>query len=263
MAKLTVYTDNNTLRESFQANEIKFAFVNPVGEDFQAVHPFVKCREYFNELLMKNYHPEKFHFVTTYGFAYRHDKFPLDLSATRIALSFPTEEQKATFIKSLPFIHKVEDANSVDHTEVVDIDARTVIVLASKFWIQKALLTNIYTLLLKLAGLGAGQVAWTDIEQIRHKQQMPSEVYYVQQLTPKNFNNVLANCTVIADLPTKYIDGTDQIRGCGAVHAYSGLLTLWNCLSSTVYDDVIDKLAQILKPILQGETKHNFLEVTA
>jgi len=142
--KLLPYPHTMALGEAFQANDMKFAFVNPHMDDFQMVHSWVKCREYFNELLMKNHHPE-YEFIQTYGFDYKPDEFPLDLSATRIAVKFMSLEQKQVFMNNLQWIHSVESANDIDHTIVHDISAQEVLLIASKLWVQKCLLTNIYT----------------------------------------------------------------------------------------------------------------------
>ena len=141
------------LTEVFQANDIKFAFLNLTeAGDFQMVHSWVKCREYFNEMLMKNHHPE-FKYQETYGFNYKHEEFPLDLSATRIAVKFITNKQKQIFMNNLSWIHAIEAQNNVDPCKVHDIDETVVVLIASKLWIQKCLLTNIFTLMVKLAAL--------------------------------------------------------------------------------------------------------------
>lgn len=228
MAKLLAYPYSNALVENFQANDMKFAFVNRLDDNtFQPIHAFVKCREYFNEILMANHHPD-FEFIRTYGLDYKKDEFPLDLSATRIAIKFPSAEKKEMFMKNLNWLHTIEDANNTDHTQVFNIegDGYAVIVEASKLWIQKCLLTNLYTLVLKLMSID--DMKTTNMSKLltyTEKGATPSEVNYLSSLSPNVVNNFLANCTVIADTPSKYVDGSDELRPCGVVHGNSGVMT--------------------------------------
>jgi len=52
--------------------------------------------------------------------------------------------------------------------------------------------------------------------------QKPSEISYIQTLTVPVFNSLLENCTVIAQLPSKYVDGSESLRGAGNVHVGGG-----------------------------------------
>jgi len=257
--KLLPYPHQMGLGEAFQANDMKFAFVNPHNDDFQMVHSWVKCREYFNELLMKNHHPE-YEFVTTYGFDYKPDEFPLDLSATRIAVKFMSTKQKQVFMDNLQWIHSVESANDIDHTVVHDISAQEVLLIASKLWIQKCLLTNIYTLLVKLAALNVTAYTKTSLLNIKIKEQTPSEIDYIKRLTVPVFNSILENCTVIAEIPSKYVDGTEEVRLPYAVHGYSGLMTLINHKTKKKSENVLYALTNGLKKAFLGKYKTAFIK---
>lgn len=260
--KLLPYPHTMPLGEAFQANDMKFAFVNPHMDDFQMVHSWVKCREYFNELLMKNHHPE-YEFVTTYGFDYKPDEFPLDLSATRIAVKFMSIEQKQVFMDNLQWIHSVESANDIDHTVVHDISAQEVLLIASKLWIQKCLLTNIYTLLVKLAALNITAYTKTSLLNIKIKESTPSEIDYINRLTVPVFNSILENCTVIAEIPSKYVDGTDKFRLPYAVHGSSGLMTLLQFKEVTKGTNVLSALTNGLKKAFSGKYKTAFIKEAA
>ena len=260
--KLLPYPHTMPLGEAFQANDMKFAFVNPHMDDFQMMHSWVKCREYFNELLMKNHHPE-YEFVTTYGFDYKPDEFPLDLSATRIAVKFMSLKQKQVFMNNLQWIHSVESANDIDHTVVHDISAQEVLLIASKLWVQKCLLTNIYTLLVKLAALNVTAYTKTSLLNIKIEEQTPSEIAYIKHLTVPVFNSILENCTVIAEIPSKYVDGTEEIRGAYAVHGHSGLMALLNLKKLKKIENVLYALTNGLQKAFLGKYKTAFIKEAA
>ena len=259
--KILSYPHSMDLGEVFQANSMKFAFLNPVGDDFQMIHAWVQCREYFNELLMKNHHPAEFQFITTYGFDYKHEEFPLDMSATRIAVRFMSPDQKKTFMDNLQWIHAVETINDVDLTTVHDVGGNEIIVLASKLWIQKCLLTNIYTLLLKLAALDVSKYNTQSILDVVGKQNLkPSEITYIKTLTVPVFNSLLENCTVIAQLPSKYVDGSESLRGAGAVHASSGIMYLKQCIKLPITTNPLKELVRGLKNVFTGKYKTAFIK---
>jgi len=257
--KLIPYPHSMGLGEAFQANSMKFAFLNPAGDDFQMIHSWVQCREYFNELLMKNHHPE-FQYNTTYGFDYRHTEFPLDMSATRIAIKFMNDAQQKTFMENLHWIHSIDEANNCDRTIVHVIDNITVVVVASKMWIQKCLLTNIFTLALKLAALDISKHTTQSLLNLRIRDNTPSEVTYVQTLTVPVFNSLLENCTVIAELPSKYVDGAETLRGSGQVHAYSGVMYLKQCMQKAITSNPLKELVKGLKTTFQGKYKTAFIK---
>ena len=256
--KLIPYPNTMPLGEAFQANDMKFAFLNPTEDgDFQMIHSWVKCREYFNELLMTNYHPE-FKYKTTYGFTYNQKEYPLDLSATRIALKFPTAAQKQTFLDNIQWIHTIETANEVDKTIIIDVNEQELIVIASKLWVQQCLLTNIYTLLLKLATLDA-KMGYKHLENIKIRECTPSEVLYITTLTHKTFNNILENCTYIAECPSKYVDGSDTLRSPGDVHALTGLMHIQYIITRSAPSQ-LHSLINHIKTLFTTNPKLNLLE---
>jgi len=259
MHKIISYPYNMPLIEAFQANEIKFAFVNQKEEDFHMVHSYVKCRDYFNELLMTNVHPN-FKYKEVYGFKYKQKEFPLDLSATRIALKFPHKEQKQTFIENLPWIHKIEEANNTDLTVVHDISPSEIVVIGSKMWVQKCLLTNIYTLLLKLMGLDIQNNTEKTFSTIVTKTgSTPSEIAYVQNLTVPRFNSILENCSYIAQIPTNYIDGADTVRHQHSVHESSGLMAINYSLSQEASNQM-HTFIENLRKIFTSKGKTQFIK---
>jgi len=256
--KLIPYPKNMPLGEAFQVNDMKFAFLNPTEEgDFQMIHSWVKCREYFNELLMTNYHPE-FKYEPTYGFTYDQKEYPLDLSATRIALKFLTTQQKQTFLDNVQWIHAIEAANGINKTITIDVNEQELIVVASKLWIQNCLLTNIYTLLLKLATLNA-KLGYKHLKNIKIKEYTPSEISYINTLTHETFNNILENCAYIARCPSKYVDGSDTLRSPGNVHNSTGLIYIKNTISNKTSTQ-LSTLVDHIKTLFTNTPKLNLLE---
>lgn len=253
--KLIDNPKTNRLCETFQANEMKFAFATENKDgDFQLIHTWVKCREYFNELLMKNYHPNEFNFDEVHGFVYDHANFPMDLSRTVLAAKFPSKELMDQFITNLPVMHKIEELNGVvDRTVIHQVTTHdnTVLVIASRFWIQKALLLNIYTLMMKLMCFEITEKSVNDIyqEYISNNKGTPSELNYTQQLGTNKINKLLENLDIIATVPTKYVDGTDEIRPAYKVHALSGILSLfkYSDASQPVFKNILDILDKPLK----------------
>lgn len=262
MANFITYPHTNDLVEAFQANEIKFAFCNKTEKNnkiiFSAVHPFVKCREYFNELLMINHHKD-FQYVPIHGFKYLHEDFPLDLDGTRIALKFPTIKQKDTFIKHISWLHKVEDVNGVDHTIIHENEKDPIILIVegSKMWMQKCILLNIYTLLLKLCSIGITENT-SLVKLFTQFQVQPSELTYINLITIPKFNSILENCTLIADLPTRYVDGSNAIRDTGEVHAFSGIITINTHTTKSVKSNLHD-LVELFKSIFASKAKNSFV----
>ncbi|NTV79323.1 MAG: hypothetical protein HGA25_09390, partial [Clostridiales bacterium] len=216
--KLIENPRTNRLCESFQANEIKFAFATHIkDDDFQLIHTWVKCREYFNELLMKNYHPEEFSFDEIHGFQYEYDKYPMDMTRTIVALKFPSQESMLRCLDNIDIIHKIEEKNDVVERTVMyqcTTHPQTLLIIASKFWIQKALLLNLYTMMLKVI---SNNLKEKDIIQLSHEfitkvGRNPAEFEYINRITIKKFNKILDNLDVIAMTPTKYVDGSSEIR---------------------------------------------------
>lgn len=234
MTKIIENPATNYLTESMQAIEMKFSFAKKDKDGhYQMLHQWCKCREYFNEILMKNHHPEDFTFHAVYGMTYEYNKYPLDMNETCVAVKFPESATKELFLKNLPLIHKVEDINNVEHTTVeTDIEGRADVVIlhGNKFWMQKCILFNIYTLLVKLCSLGAYTRKLSTLNRYGNTfQYFPTELTYIKQLDgEENLVRILYNLQELLNVPTKYVDGSNQIRERYEVHGCSGIVCLWH-----------------------------------
>ena len=256
--QLMPYPHTMALGEAFQANSMKFAFLNPTDNGFQMVHAWVQCREYFNEMLMTNYHKD-FQFQTTYGFDYRPKEFPLDLNSTRIAIKFMDSAQKQTFLDNIEWIHNIETVNNVELTAVHDVDKLEVVLIADKMWVQKCILVNIYTLLLKLAALDIKNLTQKQFKNLKVKDQTPSEVTYIQQISAPVFNSLVENCSTIAKIPTNYVDGSKTLRYASEVHANSGIIYLWRNLTN---NNDMGQLFNQIKGLFNGKYKNDFIKAS-
>lgn len=238
MAKLLDCPYTNRLIESFQSNEVKFAFVNytETENEYQILMPFVKCREYFNELLMMNFHPKEFKFDMVHGFKYD-PTYKLNLDEVLLAVRFPSKERATNFLDNLSYLHQIEESNKLDQQTTVEKVAgstNTYLIKASKLWLQKCVLFNLYTLLIKLMCLNYPK---TNIQDIHSKDpyQTISEIEYVKSISEQALHKLLANLQAIVREPSKYMDGSNTLRECYTVHAYSGIIYLLksNILTAT------------------------------
>jgi hypothetical protein len=106
---------------------------------------------------------------------------------------------------------------------------QTLLIIASKFWIQKALLLNLYTMMLKIISNNIKEKAISQLsnEFIIKVGRNPAEFEYINRITIKKFNKILDNLDVIAMTPTKYVDGSSEIRLPYTIHAWSGILAIF------------------------------------
>jgi hypothetical protein len=254
MIKLIKSYKENNLSESFQSNNIKFSFVNKVDNNYYQITSPAQCREYFNEFLMQNHHPQEYKWVDVYGFSYDYSVDPYDLSATRFSMKFPSQETLGMFLDNLEFLWQVEDYNKVPRTVIQHTANKdTLLIEGDAFWNQKCILLNIYTWILKLCSLNFDLKNNTDA----------SEVEYLKHISTPIFNKLLHSLREIQDTPSKYVDGTDKLRGAGAIHSTSGILAIKSILTSTYTNWLSSKLYQVFKQIFENtKPDHIFLQET-
>lgn len=253
MYKLIDNPKTNSLAEVFQSNNMKFAFANYTDKEdsLQLIMPWVQCREYFNELLMQNHHPDEFKFQITYGFNYNYKKFPLNKDELILAIKFPNDKFKNQFLDNLSYIHKIEELNKLDELTAVTetTEPLQLVIKASKFWQQRCLLLNVYTLLIKLCSLNYPQTELPNLKSFNNLPMEPSEVSYINTISVKTFKNLLPNLTLVAELPTKYVDGHDEMRHCGTVHADSGIVHMFIQCHNKFMQDLKDLISKNTVPV--------------
>lgn len=227
--KLIPYPHVNQLFESMQVNEVRFAFTNKQDNgDYQLITNFVKCREYFNEFLMKNHHPKEFDFKEVYGFVYKYEEYPYNMKNPSIAIKLPKKDMYPVFVKNLEFLNAIEDFNGMEKTFIVETSEATTrgvsfVLEFSPTWINSCILFNIYTLLIKLATLDIKHNSIKNLTDV-FKHSRPSEITYVESITTKVFNAILNNLKALMKLDNTFVDGFSQIRAPYDVHGNSGLI---------------------------------------
>lgn len=226
--KLIANPKTNSLVEVMQGNDVKFAFAKQNADgDFQLLHTWMKCREYFNELLMKNNHPSEFSFDNVHGFVYDYNQFPMELNQTVFAMKFPNTTTYNNVKNNISYLHKIEDYHNIDRTQVLEpTDKNCLLIIGSKFWQQKCLLLNVYTWLLKCISLGTSvdkplEALCTELKD----HYALKEVSYYHSIGASKVERLLQSLPMIVEFPTKYVDGSETIRGPYGVHGNSGMLT--------------------------------------
>lgn len=250
------YPHVNKLSESFQANGMRFSFCNERAGNFECVMPWVKCREYFNELLMKNHHPDEFEFVQTYGFAYQHDKYPLDLSATRLAIKFTSQEQRTTFENNMNFLNAIEKVNGFEKTTFHMIDKIYGVLVGDKRWVGTCLLANIFTLLVKLMAIDIGTQGFKKTIATYNQ---TTEAHIATVVGHDKLSVILENLDNIYNINSKYVDGTDTLRSSVFVHTYSGIYAILQYSGSEVMGDMKKKFIKTFNALLKTKPEHNLL----
>lgn len=259
MVKFHKYPKTNDLVEAFQYNAMRFAFVTKLADgSFQACHAPAQCREYFNEILMANFHDD-FKFVATYGMEYLVKDFPIDKEETNLFVSFVDKESCDVFIRNLGFLNSMEVKANVEPTKVLEIDGNphALIVQGSKFWMKKCVLFNLYTLFIKLASLGAGEKSYEELKE-NYRQDPPSELNYIGLVGGvQQFTKIVQNVPELAALPTKYIDGSDgkTPRRAYDVHTNSGIVYFMSRVKFGLknMEESLNKIGQEFKRISESK----------
>lgn len=229
--KLIPYPHSNSLFEAIQVNGVEFAFTNKLDSgDYQLITNFVKCREYFNEFLMKNHHPDEFSFTEVYGFTYKHEEYPYQMQNPSIAIKLPQKSMYKTFVENLDWLNTIEDINDISKTCIVECDDQPTkgcqfILEFDNKWASSCLLFNIFTLLIKVCTFEVKAKTFAELLQPYDPDYRPSELAYINSVSVPTFNNLLNNLKELFQVKSKFVDGFDSVRGSYDVHQSSGILT--------------------------------------
>lgn len=228
--KLIPYPHSNSLCEAMQVNAVKFAFTNKLDSgDYQLITNFVKCREYFNEFLMKNHHPDEFSFKEVYGFIYKHKEYPYQMQNPSIAIKLPKKGMYKTFVENLDWLNTIEDINDISKTYIVECDDQPTkgcqfVLEFDNTWASSCLLFNIFTLLIKLCTFEVKTKTFAELLQPYDQYSRPSELVYINSVSVPTFNNLLNNLKGLFTVKSKFVDGFDSVRVAYDVHMHSGIL---------------------------------------
>lgn len=140
----------NTLIENFQALELKFSFGRlDTDNTVKQIHAWVKCRDYFGDVLMSNSDGEK---RKIYGFTYDPEKdIPVHVDNLVMLLQFPNKEMQETFLNNKSILDEIDKKNQQTPAVFHKTDDKNVLMMvASPFWQQSIVMISFYTYILKI-----------------------------------------------------------------------------------------------------------------
>ena len=117
--------------------------------------------------------------------------------------------------------------------------------------------------MVKLAALDISTHTKNTLNTIIIKDRVPSEIEYVKTITVPVFNSILGNCSTIAEVPSKYVDGARELRHSGIVHAYSGILYFNRCIVNSMPDPMLADFINGIKSFFNPKPAVEFIKSTA
>lgn len=132
--------------EIFQSNIIKFAFVKETPTEFVQQHGLVNCRDFLADVLHAEDIKQKF---TIYKFSWDPKKEKVDRDATKLLMSFHTQDQLKTLKRNLHQLHAYEKQWKLRKTKIITISNKEAIIIGSRFYLKKGFGISLYTFLLK------------------------------------------------------------------------------------------------------------------
>jgi hypothetical protein len=141
---------NWRLSEINQLTSIKFAHCMLTDKDtYTQLTPFCKCRDFFNDLILKNQLNINFNI---YGFKYLKDIKQRDEDHTILALFIPDKKEYNNFLNNiLIYLPEIEKTNEIKPYELVfPTNLKSYIIIkADKYWQSHTLLLSFFTFLLR------------------------------------------------------------------------------------------------------------------
>lgn len=142
---------NWSLSQINQVTSILFAHCILKDKDtYEQSTPFCKCRDYFNDLIIKNQSKETF---TIYGFVFDiTQKKQRDEDHTLFALSIPDYVEYNNFIKNIIiYLPKIELTNKIKPYElIIPKNSNSILIIkADKYWQSHPLILSFFTFILR------------------------------------------------------------------------------------------------------------------
>lgn len=140
------------LTEIRQEIDIRFAFVKEKGNELIPITPEVKCRDYFNDLVIANVYKNPKFIVNIYGFTYSWSpETEVDSDYTKLVVCFPSISVRDIFIANFHYLTDIEDQNNFVKTSYELIDAANLryYFKADKVWQKTTYLISLYTYLIR------------------------------------------------------------------------------------------------------------------
>lgn len=216
---------NTDLAEINQYYKIRFSFCVKTAENtYEQVTSSVQCREFFNEFLMKIFHPTEVDLSSKYfGFCYDHEKQPWNPDKPAMSMKFFRKGGLTTFMQNLSILNEFEQYLQFSATQTYLVNTDTIVIEFDPSWCRRTLVFNMYTQLLKiLAQMKEGR-SWNAVQKIAYNDYAPQEIMYIDICGIRGFTNLLNHIPEMLSTESKYVDGRDLRETLGIIHGSSGV----------------------------------------
>lgn len=212
MKKQFIKYPDTHFNEIFQSNVIKFAFVKETATEYIQQHGNVNCRDFLADVLHAEYMKQRF---SIYKFTWDPEVDLIDRDATKLVMTFQTDQQLQELKKNLHKLHDLEVYWKLRKTKILTVNKKTAIIIGSRFYLKKGFAISFYTFLLKAFALAPSFEDLTG-----------NEAHYYTSCGSnfdkliKNFRKVLAYKTTVSGLE---VHEPDHV-----IHNYAGFVAVCN-----------------------------------
>ena len=136
MYSIDLNIDPMLLTENSQVTKIRFASIDINGEKIKTRHPFVKCRDYFNEIIVGSH--IRYSYCIVYGFTLDTENFPINLNRTELLLE-ANDKSRKNLIDNWYLLNGFEEENGFRLSSITPIkkEGETyLLILGDKGWIE-------------------------------------------------------------------------------------------------------------------------------
>jgi len=212
--------------EIFQNNEIQFAFVKETPLEYEQQHGKVNCRDFLADILHAESINNRF---SIYNFSWNPKKNKIDRDATKLVVFFKTASQLQELKRNLPLLHAWETKWKLRKTKILTVDAKTAIIIGSRFYLKKGFAISLYTYLLKAYALSSNFGTLTGNE-LKYYQDCGNNFFKLLE----NFRKVLAYKTPVSGIHSSY---SDSIK-----HNYAGFVSVCAHASYQTHGEYLESL---------------------
>lgn len=133
-----------------QTTSILFAHCTQITEDtYEQITPFCRCRDFFNDLILKNQLKEDF---IVYNFKYLQELKQRDEDFTLFALSISNKQEYNNFLINIKrYLPQIELTNKINPYElIIPENSKSIIIIkADKYWQSHPLILSFFTFILR------------------------------------------------------------------------------------------------------------------
>jgi hypothetical protein len=221
--KFNQHNWNQHLAEIGQTLNTRFAFVSVVDGVATNQMPFVKCRDFFGDVLLAEQTGKT---QGIYGFSWNPKKQKLDKEKTRLAIQFVNTESKTAFIKNFKHYRKMlQDAsNGISYGVVSDIKGTDLVVVsASKLWMRSVASISWFTYALKVLSYPTLSIEtdfFNALSNLKYNNNKAQEVGYYNE-AKKSLHIFLAQHKKLTN-KLQYVHGYGTTKSIDVVHNSAG-----------------------------------------